>query len=93
MHPGANLLILNKKRGACVDCRREFPPVCMELVYIDKSTRKMHLGQAMLRRPDDLMKELRKYVPVCANCMRIRLDDAKAARRRKVAINCMAVGE
>lgn len=64
---------VEQKRNPCVDCKGEFPEVCMDFDHV-RGNKRMNLSQMMgmgyARKY--LVAEIAKCDLVCANCHRIR---------------------
>jgi hypothetical protein len=62
------------KAKPCADCRRVFPPVCMDFDHRNPRTKYMSIAAMInqVRSKTRILAEIRKCDLVCANCHRLR---------------------
>lgn len=57
----------------CMDCKKKFPPFCMDFDHRDMEEKEFSIGDVVaLQSWDKLKKEVKKCDVVCAICHRIR---------------------
>lgn len=61
-----------KERTPCADCRKRFPPVCMDFDHLPQHTKAKNVSQMMNSSRSALEAEISKCDIVCSNCHRIR---------------------
>lgn len=59
------------KELPCQDCKRVYPPVCMDFDHV-RGIKRFNISQGVLRILDNLLDEIQKCEIVCANCHRLR---------------------
>ena len=67
-------IILNYKSKPCMDCKKNYPPECMEFDHIrnDKLHNVTHMKNMSI---DKIIQEIEKCELVCSVCHRLRTDD------------------
>lgn len=74
------LLSLFKSDESCADCKKKFPPECMDFDHI-RGDKEFLVSEAETKNPQRVQKEVEKCELVCSNCHRIR------TKKRKVNEN------
>jgi len=59
------------KSQPCVDCKKNYPPVCMDFDHV-RGKKVASIGRMYMFSWEKLQEELKKCEPVCSNCHRIR---------------------
>lgn len=66
------------KDQPCTDCKKKFPPVCMDLDHVrGEKVRNISALVSGAYKGELIVEELRKCEVVCANCHRIRTHQRK----------------
>jgi len=67
-------VILPFKKKRCVDCKKKFPPICMDFDHV-RGKKLFSISSHYDKVPmKALLKEIKKCEITCANCHRIRTD-------------------
>jgi len=65
-------VVYKLKSKPCKDCKRRFPPCCMDFHHV-RGKKRFEIGDRVCNLPfSRLQKEIKKCEVICANCHRIR---------------------
>ena len=71
-HDALREVVQSSKFFPCVDCYKQFPPVCMDFDHV-RGRKKFNISRVpMIGSLNKFLKEIVKCDLVCANCHRIR---------------------
>lgn len=65
-------ILANLKAGPCLDCKKRFPPECMDFDHVEGIKKFTIAKEGMYVSLQKLLAEIEKCELVCANCHRIR---------------------
>lgn len=63
-----------KKQLECTDCKYSFKdnPECCDFHHLDSSKKEGLVSQMLRSSKEKMLNEIKKCIPLCANCHRIR---------------------
>lgn len=69
-----NILLEYKKTLQCKDCGFSFNknPECLDFHHLDRKTKINHVAYLVRYSEKKMMEEIKKCIPLCANCHRMR---------------------
>lgn len=62
------------KSVPCADCKRKFPPVCMDFDHRENEVKLFNISSSCHRAKNFILAEIAKCDVVCACCHRIRTE-------------------
>lgn len=74
-------LIAQLKNNPCQDCKRHFPPECMDFDHRAGETKIATISQLTTCSLERILAEIAKCDLICANCHRTRTQRRRCARR------------